>query len=292
MNSLKAFFNRITQCAIDPASYRTLKGEGLGSAYWYLYRLLVLTSLVITLWLAAGLVHVMPQIKSVAHEIETTLPTLYPKEMILTFQSGALTTNVKEPYAIKVPAKWNEQQIGDDTDETDTDHANIAVFDTKASPEDYEKYNTFVLFTKNYAVGGRDNGELRMFPYAKFEENFVVTHEKYTKTLQMVFSKAKSLIPVLKVIMVVCFLLAPFVFAGVGLLSWMISLLIYSLILWFVSSMGKWGYTYGQIYRLSVFGATPAVILGMLFWLGGVTVPWVLQLFTLVWMWFVLKKLR
>jgi hypothetical protein len=64
------------------------------------------------------------------------------------------------------------------------------------------------------------------------------------------------------------------------------------LILWFFSSIAKWKYGFGEIYRLSVFGATPVIILGMLFWLVGASIPWVLQIYFLVWMWMVLKKLR
>ena len=288
MNSLKAFFNRVTQCAIDPASYRQLRSEGLGNGYWYLYRLLFLTSLVTVLWLAAGLVNALPHIRSIAHETETTLPTIYPKQLVVKVQSGALTTNVKEPFAVPMPAQWARQF----TDEDMKSPVNLAVFATSASPEDYEKYNTLVLFTKNYMVGGREGGELRMMPYSKFEKNFTVTHEVFIKNLNKNIALAKGFIPTLKVLTVSGFVIAPFLFAGLALLWWMLILVLYTLILWFFSSIAKWKYGFGEIYRLSVFGATPVIILGMLFWLVGASIPWVLQIYFLVWMWMVLKKLR
>lgn len=214
MNSLKAFFNRVTQCAIDPASYRQLRSEGLGNGYWYLYRLLFLTSLVTVLWLAAGLVNALPHIRSVAQEIETTLPAVYPKALIIKVQTGALSTNMKEPYAVPMPAKWTA--IFRETEMASP--KNLAVFNTKGSAEDYEKSDTVFLFTKNYAVGGKDNGELRMFPYSKLEKSFTVTHDKYVKFLQTAFTAAHGFIPTLKFLIVAGFVIAPFLFASLGLL--------------------------------------------------------------------------
>lgn len=289
MNSIKAFFNRVTQCSIDPASYRTLRGQGLGSAYWYLYRLLWITSLVVVCWLAAGLVHALPHMKSVMSEIESTLPTIYPKQLVVKVQSGALTTNVKEPFEIAFPQKWQESLNGD------SDAAipkNLAVFDTKGNPQEYEKYNTVVLFTKNYMVAGKDSGELRMIPYDKLEKPLDINYNDYQDGLKKGFAAFKDFVPVAKTIVIASFIIAPFLFAGFALLWWMFLLVISTLLIWFVSSMAKWPYTFGDIYKLSVFGATPVIILGMLLWLVGVSIPWVLHIYFFVWMYVILKKLK
>lgn len=289
MNSLKAFFTRVTQCAIDPASYRTLRDKGLGSAYWYLYRLLFLTSLVIVCWLAAGLVHVLPQIRSTSSEIESTLPTLYPKQLVVKVQSGTLTTNVKEPFEISMPAKW-QKYVGEGGEGKLS--KNLAVFDTKGNPQDYEKYETVVLFTKNYMVAGKDNGELRMIPYDRLEKPLDINYNDYQDGLKKSYAAFKGFVPIAKTIVIASFIVAPFLFAGFALLWWMFLLVVSTLLIWLVTSMAKWPYTFGQIYRLSVFGATPVIILGMLFWLVGVSIEWVLQIFFFVWMYLVLKKLK
>ncbi len=288
MQSIKAFFNRITQCSIDPASYRQLRSAGLGSAYLYLYSLLLLTAFVSVLWLAAAVVQVIPTAKYVVDDVQKTLPTLYPPELIVTVQTGALTTNVREPYAIPVPEHWKSFMEGIEMDQP----KNLAVFDTKATSEDYDERSTLFLFTKSHMIAGKDDGELRLFPYDRIEEKVVMTNAKYQDVLKTVFTGMKEMMPMFKGIVVVGFILSPFVIAGFALLWWMFLLLLSSLLLWFVSSMAKWGYTYNEIYRLSVYGATPVIILGMLFWIFALSIPFVLQIYFFVWMWIVLKKLR
>lgn len=285
MKSLKAFFSRVTDCCINPSSYRHLKDADIGTGMWYLYRLLALTWIVGMLWFAAALVHSTPYIRKVAAEIETKLPTLYPKDLVLKFQSGSLSTNVKEPYTVELPAEWAAaMKMG-----TDDIPTHVVTIDTKATSEDYEKYNTAILLTKNYAVAGKESGEIRMIPYDDIG-TMTVTQKKYQDGVKIGVAAFHQFLPTGKALVIVGFILAPFIFALFALLGWMIALLIHSLLLYFFAAIAKLKFSYGQIYKLGLFGATPIVIISMLLWLIGV-LQWYAWIFFLLWMGYVMMTI-
>lgn len=290
MNTIKAFFARITQCSIDPSSYRLVRAKGLGSAYGYLYCLLVLTWYVSVLWISAMIVNVMPTVKRVALDMEQTIPTLYPDKLILTVESGSLSTNVREPYIIKMPEHWASFVRGLAMELP----TNLVVIDTNAAAEDYEALDTAFLLTEKYGVvKDKDNGQLRMFPYGEYgDAKTVVEKRDVVNLFNLGVREMKKAYPTIKTFSIVALAVSPFTLATFSLLWWMFILLIGSLLLYFASSMAKWNYTYGEIYKLSVYGATPVIILGMLLWIVGTPLPWLLPAFFLVWMWVVLKKLR
>lgn len=179
----------------------------------------------------------------------------YPKELVLTLQGGAVSTNVTEPYLIKnSESKRNEP-------------ANLVVIDTKNdfSLDLYKQYNARIFLGKNFLAiekgPGRFDlsdlshvpdftlGQGRLFHYA----DVVVKHH-----LLISFAIFASMFV--------------FIFAGMSV-GFLAVLLLFAPLIMFFAKRKKISLSYCQSYQFGLHALTLPLILQTVFMLGGFQSP-------------------
>jgi hypothetical protein len=288
---LSNFFKTIWLSVSSIPHYQNVLTQRTGTGIGYLYGFLTTVCFLMLLTFAIFATTLFPFLKLGIAELKATLPTLYPPELIMTFKDGELSTNMPEPVVIPMPERW-KKYVNDNELEIEGKKgapANLVVIDTSASVEDYPRYETFALLTKTSVIIPKDGGyNVQGFDRAK---DLVITKAKVDDMLTKVFpflDMAPSLFGVALVFLV---LLGPWFLAAFWLLWNLLYLLIAALVVWLIARLLRRTYTYGQLYRLSLYGLTLPVLVT---WVAGfvdLEFTWFFTLVFLGWMAFVLSKL-
>lgn len=279
------FFKKISDAAFRPRTYGAHLKERTSTGLGYLYWLLVCSFTVAAILLAIFYIPARLAIRTFIDVSEPQLRNFYPSELVLTLQSGSLSTNAKEPYVID-PIFW--ATIQEDKNEAPSHFITI---DTKATVEDFSAYNSAILLTKSHVVT-KENNQLRVYALSDMKENFVLDRNAYDAFINGAMPFIHAAPAWIDLIVIVGLLLLPFVGAGVAWLWYLFILLLWSLILWGISGiMGK-KLEYGQIYRLGLYGVTLSILYKTLFgFLPGMVIPFVPTLIFFIGMIIVLKRL-
>ena len=112
MKRLKTFAHRVWISATAPASYAQFLKQNFSAGVKYLYALLLTIS---AFWVIFGLIAfsiAFPTLRGAFAEIREELPGFYPQELVVTLKDGEISTNVREPYFIDVPKRWEKILAG------------------------------------------------------------------------------------------------------------------------------------------------------------------------------------
>ncbi|OGJ58070.1 hypothetical protein A2881_05000 [Candidatus Peribacteria bacterium RIFCSPHIGHO2_01_FULL_55_13] len=212
----------------------------------------------------------MPQIKEWIGEAKQTVPDLYPVELVLTFSGAELSTNVEEPYVLPLPPKWeaallsseDEQDEEDDEDEPQFTH--LLVIDTTATVEEYPEYETAVLLTKTAVIARDDNG-LRVVFYREFQKPgtspIIINRELYNEVTAKALPFLDFIPAIIFTLAVFAVLLLPWIAAPFILLGYLLYLLVFTLLAWVLAAIMSRKFTYGELYKLGMYGLTPAILI-------------------------------
>ncbi len=285
MQSIKRFFEKIRRAVTDLSFYREVYAERTSTWVGYLYWMAYLLALIGVTLFAVKLLVATPVLSTWLSEAQRQAPALYPQPLVLTFKGGILSDNVREPLFIELPAVWKGTQA------SDAPQHFIALDTKKGSVETYATYNTMFLVTKTGIVyPDRSQGPLRFQPFSDVKDTTVTR-----KTVDDLAAKASPLIgmapTIIAVLALLLVLFLPF-FLAAAFGAWYVLYLLFATLLLFVLSriLGRKD-RYGELYKLSVYGITPAILCTFVTAQLGIAVPFLFTLIYLVWMGFVLGKL-
>lgn len=247
-------FETFKKSIYDPAFYRTVASEPLGSIFRYYAKATLVLSIMMTIGLGVFLgPAIVSFVKRGAPEL---VNSYYPAGLVVTIEKGEATINMPEPYIINgkgdTLVALKEQGL-----------ENIFVIDTEHNFEKvkFDEYKTIALLTKTEIVTRSDNGqitiqELRMVPKTAISQEILLSWvEKVRAKLAYIILGGA---------------LVTFIVIALGYFVYLIPLILFALIPFFIAWLKKTPLSYGGAYKMSLYAIVPALALKTLLNLFGI----------------------
>lgn len=267
------FFNKIKSSIYDPEFYsRALAGENT-HPFKYFLKLITLVAFVYALIFAfTG----AKDVKVFLDEAGDSIVAHYPKELEVKFEKGNATSNVAEPYFIKIPEEFNKEE--------GEEYENLLVIETKSdlNLEKFKSYKTFALLSKDSLVSQGTNGRISIIPLKDVPDSKINYDEvsKWYGNIKPFINALPYIFPIL-------------VFLGIILvqLFTLIYLLFGAFIVWIIGKMKNLDIPFKKAYHLSLHLVTLQIILtGVLYLSGNSVMPFFPTLVFVAATWFNLKN--
>ncbi|MBI2334657.1 DUF1189 family protein [Candidatus Daviesbacteria bacterium] len=231
-----SFFKTIKNSVYSPAFYQQIPNKSFKSSLGYFLLLTLLLTIVSTLTFLGTLLKDVP---AAAAQLLNSAVNCYPSELEVTVNRGQVTTNVAEPYF--VPFCLGEPNSAD--------YNNLVVVDTKTpfSAGQFNQYQTLAWLTKDALVYKENNLEVRVFDLSQIRE--------FKLDKNMIISWGDKISPWLKFVgpvLAVLVIFGLYIFYSLKL----IYLLFIALLIWLLAKIFKKVLTYGQSYKLGLYGVT------------------------------------
>jgi hypothetical protein len=285
MKKLKTFWYSFQKSLLDFTYYKDVAKASFWFSYKYLFLLLVCLSLIRSVQLGVAYSTVRKNIPSYVAIAKKELTNIYPKELELRISNGKLYTNVEEPYTIEFPKVFG-----------DMGGKHLIVIDTKGIADNYPKYNTIVLATKQALVypdkqqGNRVTTQLYYF--SELNRSLYMDHSEYSKLVKNADPFFAKLPKLIDIAVVTIFLLLP-LFGGFFWLSGILFGLVFlTIAVWIIEKILKTSYGYKTLFRMGMHGATWSILFSFLLDVTNQKVDYLYNLIFLGWMIFVLVKNR
>jgi len=235
----------------NPAYYNEILSKPFSYSLKYFLSLVCLVALIATIIFSFS---TLPKINKFINEIGLKALSYYPDNLEITVKNGKVSTNVSEPYFIKIPAELKNSNRGTITKPAAGEIENLLVVDTKnpATIDLFNGYKTAALLSRD-SFAYYDNGAVKIQPLRQ-EFNGVITKAKVSMAVN-------KITPYLKILPIV---LAPiiFIFSFIGfVLTKLIYLIFGALIIWIILKAMKKDAGYGKAYQLGLHAITLGVIL-------------------------------
>lgn len=250
------FLENIKSSIYNPVFYKELLAKPFSFSLKYFLSLMGLIALIMTIVFALS---ALPEINAAINQLMPKILNYYPDGMEITVKSGKVSTNVSEPYFIKMPVelKSSEQDSKDKPVEnvSDVEEAdNLLVIDT-ISPltvDLFKNYKTAVLLSGDSVIY-YDNEAIKIQSLDK-SWNGVVTKAKFSQGLDKIMPYIK-LLPLG---------LPPIVFVVIffGLIFGNLLYLIFgAFAIWLAAKIRKRSLSYGKAYQIGLHAIALGVIL-------------------------------
>lgn len=256
---MKKLFQTIGSAIYNPEFYRGARTEPAKDAWKYYFKFVLIAAVCFTLIVGSRLV---PFFMSVfTEENLNKVINHFPEELTITIKDGVASSNVKEPYAIKVPTslknKLNELDANTPRPPI-AQYENFLVIDTGAGfdIEKFDSYQTMALLTKDLLISEKNRGgELSIQRLAGLG-NLTVNREVIRSWGEKILPLKKFLLPL--------FILGLFVagFFTIGVMNLLI-LVAFAFVAWLIILIRKMGLTYGETYRLGLYALTAPILVNL-----------------------------
>jgi hypothetical protein len=253
----------IKSSVYNPAFYSEVLNKPFSYSLKYLVSLMGLLALVATILFS---IFTLPDIIKYINEFESRALSYYPGELEITIKDGKVTTNVTEPYFIKMPKEFKNTNSDFNNKSAETapkadEMENLLVIDTK-SPLTVDLFKGY----KTAALLGADS-------FIYYKDNGVVNIQPLSQASDVVINKAKvslivgGLMPYIKALPVI---LVPVVFivmlAGL-ILSKLFYLIFGAFLIWLLAMMKNKKLEYKKAYQIGLHAITLGVVLeSTIFW--------------------------
>lgn len=130
-----------------------------------------------------------PKIKNLIPTIRQTILETYPDEMVVTVKNGEVSTNMKEPVYIEVPAtlkSFLKPEKKGEIEQFNLQNHHLAVIDTQADVTDFGQYRTLVLISKDFVVYYKNNEGEKTFESIPSDMNFVLNEQEIRNGLDKI----------------------------------------------------------------------------------------------------------
>jgi len=257
MKKIARFFKNLSRSLFDLEFYQELLKTPISFSFKYLYFLLYLILLVNTLLFLPNLFQLKKEIPQFIKTVQTTSKNFYPEELVVNIKDGALSTNVKEPYAIPLP---KELMTKGETSEL----KNLVVIDTQANPENFKKYATAVLITKKSFVYPKED-KYEVYPMENIKQNVKIDKNIYENFLNKIIGYVNLLPKFIPLAMVTVVLLCPFIGAGLDFAGRLLILVFYTLIPFLFAKIFKKNLSFGKTFQIAIHCSTLIIVANFLF---------------------------
>ena len=285
MQKLKTFWYSFQKSLLDFTYYKDIAKASYWFSFKYLLFLLICLSLIRSVQCGLFYTSIRKNIPSYITTGKKELLKLYPKELELRISNGKLYTNVQEPYMIDFPKILGDMQ-----------GKHMIVIDTKGSADNYLKYNSVILATRQVLVfPGKQQGNkttTQLYYFSDLKRSLYIDYSEYSKIVQSLnpfIAKLPKLIDVTAVA-------GLFLFPLVGGLFWtfatLFGLIFLTLFVWLIEKIMKTSYGYKTLFRMGMHGVTWAILFSFLLDITNQSVSYLYNLIFIAWMTFVIVKNR
>lgn len=249
------FFKDIKNSIYSPKYYQELLAKPFSYSIKYYVLLVVMLSLIVAIFFSVAMV---PHMKSMLDVFGDKILAYYPSELKIDIKNGQVSTNVQEPYFVKMPEELKNEKNLRINDSTNKDFQYLLVVDTKSeigNIEQFKSYNAAFFLTKDTMISYNKNGGISIQPLQN-SINFTLDKSK----VEFFINKIKPY----------TILVYPLMFMGVFLVTAIILLvkLIYlffgALLIWLVIRVQKIKIGYGKSYQLGLHLVTLGIFLDTL----------------------------
>ena len=289
MEKLKIFWRTFVNSLTKPSYYKDILQAKFSFSLKYLAFLLFLISLVGALKFTFGLLDLKPKLPEFIDKAKIVVMNVYPDKLIITVKGGKISTNVKEPYFIEMPEEVRDLGLIS---------KNLVAIDTQGNVEDFEKYDSTILLTDEFAVlndyqSGRPGYKVNpLKDYLKDVPDGVQMNKAVYQTFaNQVLPYIDKLPQYLMGLSLILIILMPFLGALLTLSGYMLYLILPVFILWIISKLMKKGLAYGKVFQLSMHGLTLPILISALITLYGKSFPFLFSIIFFGFMIFVLSRI-
>ena len=283
MKKLNTFWNSFQKSLLDVGYYKEIAKASYWFSFKYLLFLLICLSLIRSVQLGISYSSIRKNIPSYISTGMKELKNVYPKELELRISNGKLYTNVQEPYTIEFP-----KILGD------VESKHLIVIDTKGSADDYPKYNSIILATRQAVVfpdkQQGNNVTTKLYYFSDLKRSLYIDHAVYSKiidTLNPIAAKLPKLIDIVVIVSVILFPLVGGLFWQSGV---MFGLVFLTIGIWIINKIANTSYGYKALYRLGMHGITWSILFSFLLDITHQKVNYAYEFIYIAWMTFVLVK--
>lgn len=287
MQKIQIFITTLKRSLFDRSYY----SDVVKANFWFSYKYLLLLMTLITA-IQVGIAGYQigqnfPLIKPWLNEIKQAAQIFYPSELEIKVKDGLLTTNVEEPYYIKLPKiKGLEQFEG----------IRLIAIDTKGSIDEYIKYRSAVLVTNRAIIyPDRDSNGVNSYKVSylnNLPKNFVLNKKIYDSVIQKINPYWDKIPEYLLILGVSVLILAPFIGGLFAVSGQLVYLLIMTVLILIITKIMKKTFTYGILYRMGMHAISLSIISQFLLELFSIQIPLLYTCVYIVWMILVLQKMQ
>lgn len=255
---MKQFFITIRDSIYNPKFYHELLKRPMGFSLKYFFLFILIVAILTTAVVSSQIIPLIN--RGVGTAAEQVLAQ-YPDELVITIKNGQASTNVAEPYAIKMPQEWLKAYTSQSSPEASWEPENLVVIDTSAVASSFsldalKARKTATLLTKDALVVAKNPNELSVLPL-KAIPDASVSKPMLTDLREKIRPWLKFLGPV------VAFVLLVVIF--IGGMSQLAYLLIAALLIWALTAIMKIKTGYTKAYQIGLHAITLPMIAGLLF---------------------------
>ncbi len=244
---MMGFLKTIRSSIYDPEFYKNISKRGLGSSIGYFFLIALLLTIINGLVLANGLLVAAP--KELTKAISDTV-NAYPADLVVEIKDGKVSTNTEEPLFVPFPEGGTEVE-GKTIN-------NLLVLDTKTpySASQFEQYKTLIWVTED-TIFYQDNNEFSQRSIDLSEvKNFKVDRGTINYWVQVINPYLKFVGPTLLAIVI----LGMFI----GFSFNLVYFLFLAVLIFFLSSIFKWGLKYGDSYKTAIYSSSLAFFVDLI----------------------------
>ncbi len=285
MSKLKTFFYSFWHSCTDVSYYQELLTTKFSFSLKYLGFLFFLISLVNGIIFATSVASFLPQVPLFITKVKSTVRSLYPAELVVTVKNGAISINQPEPYTIDFPKEFIS-----DKEKEDMKLSHLITIDTHATLDDYKKFQSAVLVTRNAFIYPDRNGVRVQYLDEKTPET-TIDRQLFDDIIAKIEPYFDYLPKILTGIVIAAVVLFPFVGAWTSLIGSLFYLLIMTLVSLLLAKILKKQLPYRTLYRLSLHALTAPIVLTFILGLANIHIPFLYSILYLLWMGIILSKL-
>lgn len=247
-----AFFQTIKPSVYDPKFYSEIKNRSLGSALKYFLLLALILTGINLLILSYELgIKVPGELRNFVNQSINS----FPEKLEVDIDKGQVTTNATEPYFIPFPSSNNDINKGDLN--------NILVIDTKTpfSSSQFNQYKTLLWLTRDSLFYQNREFDQRSINLTKVK-NVKINHAFIQDLVKKINPWFNLIGPILIIVVTIglyigfTFKLVYFLFLGV--------------LIYFLSSIFKWGLNYSTSYKTAIYASTLSLFVDLILFNTGI----------------------
>ena len=292
MSRLSDGLTSLSSKAFNPAHYAELRERSFWQGCVYLFSLLLVLGFLQSFVYSGVLYRNIPTVQRAVVAFREELPGLFPDDLIMDFKNGELSVNKPGTQLIEIPERWKQALPGK---QESWPIKHLLAIDTEASPTDFKKYESIALMTREVAAMPENTDGIKLMPYANvqvFNSGLQLDKAKWLDYLREIDPYIDQALPFYKAGILVFVFLWPFIGGALTLISYLIYLLVTSLLLFLIAKASFGSFKYEEIYCLSFYGLTlPLLISALLGFVGLGSVPFIFSLIFGAFMLLVLSRL-
>lgn len=246
------FLKTLRSSIYNPEFYAGIKNQSLARSLKYFFMLILILAALNTLILSYELAVKVPE--EVRNFISQSINS-FPADLEVAIDEGQVTTNAAEPFFVPFP-EGNGEVRGENLN-------NILVIDTKTpySATQFNQYKTLLWLTRDSLFYQNREFDQRSVDLSKVE-NFKI-NRGFVENLAEKASPWLNFIGPVLILMVFVGLILGFSFK-------LVYFLFLAVLIYFISSIFKWGLNYSASYKTAILSSTLSLFVDLILFNTGI----------------------